>query len=110
MSGTIVEKTELEKLSKEQLLQLRFYANINADRITVDGDTLVYSAVDCRVQTARARKGMPFHPCKPVGLIEYTLFAQTIDDRFSCECVSCHPDMTDTTCACKWRFELRDEM
>lgn len=87
-------------------LQLRFYGNINDDRIEIAGDTLVYTAVDCRVQTARRRKGMPFHPCKSVGLIEYTLFAQTIDDRFTCTCVSCHPDVTDSTCACKWRFTL----
>lgn len=89
-------------------LQLRFYANINDDRIETDGNVLVYTAVDCRVQTARGRKGLPFHPCKRVGLIEYSLFAQTIDPRFTCTCVSCHPDVTDTTCACKWRFELQE--
>lgn len=87
-------------------LQLRFYANINEDRIEVEGNTLVYTAVDCRVQTARKRKGMPFHPCKSVGLIEYTLFAQTIDDRFTCVCESCHPEVIDPTCACRWRFVL----
>lgn len=98
------EHAGVEGLSRA--LQLRFYANINDDRIEVDGNVLVYTAVDCRVQTARQRKGMPFHPCKSVGLIEYTLFAQMIDDRFMCTCVSCHPDVTDSTCACKWRFEL----
>lgn len=88
-------------------LQLRFYANINEDRIETEGNRLIYTAVDCRVQTARKRKGMEFHPCKSVGLIEYTLFAQTIDPRFTCECVSCHPDVKDPSCACKWQFELR---
>lgn len=87
-------------------LQLRFYAHINEDRIEVEGNTLTYTAVDCRVQTARKRKGMPFHPCKSVGLIEYTGFAQTIDDRFTCTCASCFPDITDATCCCKWRFTL----
>ncbi|MCQ2444732.1 MAG: DUF6125 family protein [Mailhella sp.] len=41
-----------------------------------------------------------------MGLIEYTLFAQTIDDRFTCVCESCHPEVTDPTCACRWRFVL----
>ena len=72
----------------------------------MDGNVVTYTAVDCRVQTARQRKGMPFHPCRSVGLIEYTGFALTIDDRFTCDCVSCYPDVTDASCCCKWRFTL----
>lgn len=94
----------IEGLSKA--LNLRFYANINEDRIVIEGNTLTYSAIDCRVQTARKRKGMPFHPCKSVGIIEYSEFAKVIDSRFSCECVSCYPDITDETCCCKWKFTL----
>ena len=88
-------------------LELRFYANINDDKIEIDGNTLTYTAVDCRVQTARKRKGMPFHPCKCVGIIEYSGFAKVIDDRFTCECVSCYPDITDENCCCKWNFTLK---
>ena len=36
---------------------------------------------------------MGLHPCKPAGLAEYAGFAQTIDDRISCQCVSCYPDI-----------------
>lgn len=92
----------------KQALTLRFYANINEDEIIIKGNTLLYRTLDCRVQTARKRKGMPFHPCKPVGIIEYTGFAQTIDSRFTCECISCYPDMTDETCACSWLFTLHE--
>ena len=49
---------------------------------------------ECRVQSARRRKGMPFHPCKPVGCIEYSGFARTIDDRIECRCLSCYPEVT----------------
>ena len=70
------------------------------------GDTLVYTMVKCRVQTARERKGMPFHPCRPVGSIEYAGFARTIDDRISCRCLSCYPEVTDESCCCKWEFTL----
>jgi hypothetical protein len=92
-------------------LQLRFYSNINKDEIIVnhDDNSLVYTTIDCRVQTARARKGMEFHPCKGVGMIEYGGFATTIDDRFSCECLSCFPDITDKSCACKWKFTLHTD-
>ena len=87
-------------------LRLRFYANLNTARIGREGDTLVYTMTECRVQTARARKGMPYHPCKPVGLLEYGLFAQTIDDRIRCRCASRYPDVTDPDCCCKWVFTL----
>ena len=90
----------------EKALKLRFYANINEDRIETDGNVLTYTSVNCRVQRARERKGMPFHPCKSVGIIEYSEFAKVIDDRFTCECVSCYPDITDSSCCCKWRFVL----
>ena len=100
------ERPGLEGL--EQALRLRFYANINADRIERDGNTLIYTVVECRVQTARARKGMPYHPCKSVGLIEYSGFAKTVDERIHCECVSCYPDITREDCCCKWKFTLEE--
>ncbi len=88
-------------------LRLRFYANLNKDKIEVAGNTLLYTSLDCRVQTARKRKGMPLHPCKSVGLIEYGAFAKVIDSRFACECISCYPDITDSACCCKWKFTLQ---
>ncbi len=69
---------------------------------------LIYTMVDCRVQTARAKKGMEFHPCKPVGEVEYSGFAREIDDRISCRCISCYPEITDQTCCCKWEFWIAD--
>lgn len=99
------DNSGLEGLAKA--LKLRFYANINNDVIEIEGNTLTYTSVDCRVQRARERKGMPFHPCKSVGIIEYSGFAKVIDERFTCECVSCYPDITDAACCCKWRFTLQ---
>ena len=101
------ERAGLEGLAKA--LRLRFYANINEDEIILEGNTLVYRTLECRVQAARKRKGMPFHPCKPVGEIEYGGFAKTIDDRISCQALSCYPDMTDETCCCAWKFTLEED-
>ncbi len=99
------DNSGVEGLAKA--LRLRFYANINKDIIEIEGSTLTYTSVDCRVQRARERKGMPFHPCKSVGIIEYSGFAKEIDERFTCECISCYPDVTDDSCCCKWRFTLK---
>lgn len=98
------EHSGIEGLAKA--LFLRFYANLNDDSIEIVGNTLIYSAIDCRVQTARKRKRMTLHPCRSVGLIEYSGFAETIDDRFECECLSCYPMITDESCCCKWKFTL----
>lgn len=89
-----------------QALQLRFYANINEAEIERTEDRLVYTMTQCRVQTARARKGLPFHPCKAVGVIEYGDFAKTIDNRIHCRCLSCYPEVNDDSCCCKWEFTL----
>lgn len=100
------ERPGLEGL--QQALAFRLYANINEYEIILQDNALIYRTLDCRVQNARKRKGMVFHPCKPVGVIEYTLFAQTIDDRFTCEVLSCYPDITDESCNCSWKFTLGD--
>lgn len=90
-------------------LQFRLYAPLNEAETYFDGDALVYRVVTCRVQHARQRKGMAYHTCKPVGLVEYSLFAKTIDERIETECLSCHPEVTDPGCNCMWRFTLAAE-
>ena len=92
----------------EKALKLRFYANINRDELIIKDNTLIYSTLECRVQTARLRKNMPYHPCKSVGIIEYSEFAKIIDKRIVCDCISCYPDITDKNCNCVWKFILND--
>ena len=101
------DNSGLEGLKKA--LKLRFYANLNRDEIRIEGNTLTYWVRECRVQRARERKGMAYHPCKSVGIVEYEEFAKVIDERFSCECISCYPDIRDSTCCCAWRFTLKEE-
>ncbi len=87
-------------------LAFRLYAPLNRHETVLEGNTLTFHVRSCRVQDARARKGMPYHPCKPVGLVEYTNFARVIDPRITTEAVSCYPDMTDESSRCVWRFTL----
>lgn len=100
------EHPGLEGLAKA--LSLRFYANLNRDGIEIAGNTLTYRVKECRVQSARTRKGMPLHPCRPVGLIEYSGFAREIDDRITCQCLSCYPEVSDDTCSCAWQFTISE--
>ena len=90
-------------------LCLRFYANINESEIILDDTSLLYKMKECRVQKARRRKQMSYHPCKPVGIIEYSGFAKVIDPRIKCECLSCYPDIEDQSCSCSWLFTIDEE-
>ncbi|MDE6034593.1 MAG: hypothetical protein K2G36_01605 [Ruminococcus sp.] len=98
------EQAGLDGLAKA--LKIRFYSNINTGEIIVENNTLIYKNTECFVQTTRKRKNMEYHPCKSVGIIEYSEFAKVIDNRISCECISCYPDITDNSCCCSWKFTL----
>jgi hypothetical protein len=96
----------LEGLEKALLLH---FPSVVADvETTLSGTTLTYRIPNCNVQVARKRKNMELHPCKPVGEVEYSIFAKAIDPRVTCECLSCYPEITDETCSCAWRFTLEE--
>ena len=94
----------------EQAMRLRLYANLNDESYDIGGNTMVYRTLNCRVQRARSRKGMEWHPCKAIGEIEYAQFAKVIDDRISCRCISCYPDITEDERegCCAWEFTLEE--
>ena len=89
-----------------EALKLRFMAHVVESEITLEDNVLVYTIRNCPVQMKREKKGLPYHPCKPVGLLEYAGFGKAIDDRITCRCLSCYPDMTDESCSCKWEYRL----
>ncbi|NLO96702.1 MAG: hypothetical protein GX091_01255 [Peptococcaceae bacterium] len=93
----------------KKALCFRLYASLNEDEIVAVNDkVLEYRVKTCRVQAARRRKGMQDFPCRSVGLIEYSLFAKTIDERFETEVISCPPEITEPEAYCIWRFTLKD--
>ena len=100
------EHPGLEGLKKA--LGFRVYANINVQSIVDEGpDSFVFQMNDCRVQSARKRKGLDDYPCKSGGLVEYTYFARSIDDRITTECIGCPPDEHPDEWYCSWRFSLK---
>ncbi len=98
------EHCGLEGLAKA--LQYRMVDRPNPSETVINGNILTYKIKVCRVQEARTRKGMPLHPCKSAAIYEYTGFAEAIDSRIKCRCLSCFPDVTDANCSCSWEFRI----
>jgi len=95
----------LEGLKKA--LNFRLYARLNTQAISEETpESFLFTMQECRVQVARARRGLPDFPCKSVGLVEYAEFAKAIDPRIVTSCVSCPPDPHPDTYYCAWRFTL----
>lgn len=91
----------------KQALQFRLYARINEQTlIEIDQNTLRFEMNDCRVQSARKRKGLDDFPCKSVGIVEYAYFAYTIDDRIRTKLICCPPDPHPADFYCAWQFSL----
>ena len=102
----IPEAGGLDALGKA--LRYRLYATINPQVIERPAENaLVLKMLECRVQAARRRKRLPDFPCKPVGTVEYTKFAQTIDARVKTRCLQCPPDCTEGSgYVCGWEFTI----
>jgi len=88
-------------------LSFRLYAFINRQEVIEQSEKrVVFRMIDCRVQSARRRKGLSEFPCKTVGLVEYELFARTIDERIQTRCLFCPPDEHPDDAWCAWEFFL----
>jgi hypothetical protein len=90
-----------------ECLKHRFYARLNLQEcIEITGNRVVFRMIDCRVQSARKRKGLADHPCKSVGIVEYSEFARAIDPRIKTNCLACPPDEHPPEFWCAWEFTL----
>lgn len=99
------EQAGLDGLKKA--LRFRMYARINVQSMTDETpDSFIFRMNDCRVQSARKRKGLDDYPCKSAGLVEYRTFGETIDSRIRCECVGCPPDTHPEGWFCAWRYSI----
>ena len=95
----------LEGLKKA--LGFRLYARINTQSFVDEGpDSFIFQMNECRVQYARKRKNLDDYPCKSGGLVEYTYFARSIDQRIKTECIGCPPDEHPDDWYCAWRFKI----
>lgn len=90
-------------------LPLRSAALINDYAYQWDEDgSLVLRVDQCRIQTARQRRGLPPYPCKSAGLVEHVFFARALDPRITVQCLGCPPEPHAGYWCCAWRFSLRE--
>ncbi|OPX87587.1 MAG: hypothetical protein A4E52_01356 [Pelotomaculum sp. PtaB.Bin013] len=113
-----IEATRIMKLHKippdgglpalVKALELRQYSFLNVKEVVELSDNkLIFRMTTCRVQATRKWKEMPAFPCKPVGILEYTSFARTIDPRIKTRCLTCHPDNNHADeYNCEWEFTI----
>ena len=88
-------------------LKFRLYARVNIQEIVpVNENKITFTMKECRVQRARRRDNRPDFPCKPVGIVEYSGFARTIDRRIKTKCLACPPDPHPEEYFCSWEFEV----
>ena len=88
-------------------LEQRMYARLNVQECVEQSDKrVVFRMNNCRVQSARKRKGLADFPCKSVGLVEYSGFARTIDERIVTRCICCPPDDHPQQYYCAWEFVI----
>ncbi len=89
-------------------LGLRNYALLNVQSIhEVDEHSFIFQMNDCRVQSARKRRGLADYPCHSVGMVEYPSFARSIDKRITTECVGCPPEHPSEW-YCAWKFSIAE--
>lgn len=90
----------------ERALNFRLYGRLNVQSCRYEDGALIFAMNDCRVQSARVRRGLADYPCKSAGLVEYSRFAAGIDSRIKTECLGCPPDAHPEEWFCAWRFTL----
>ncbi len=92
----------------KKALGYRLYAVLNTQEIRNETpNSFEFYMVDCRVQSARHRKGLALFPCKSVGLVEYAGFARTVDARIRTEIICAPPDpQAGQGHFCGWRFSI----
>jgi hypothetical protein len=102
---SIHQNSGLEGLKKA--LNYRLYSRLNVQEVVEETENrFVFRMNNCRVQYARNKRGLPDFPCKPVGIVEYSEFAKTIDPRIRTTCITCPPDEHPKEYYCAWAFEI----
>nr|WP_279343313.1 DUF6125 family protein [Fundidesulfovibrio terrae] len=91
----------------EAAFRHRFSSRINEVAIDRDAESLTLRYVNCRVQSARRRKGLADYPCKSAGVAEFEGFARGVDPRIDTACLACPPGPLGEGEFCSWRFTLK---
>ncbi len=113
-AGRIMARLEMEPgggiPALLECLNHRLYARLNKqEAVEVTAKRVVFRMNDCRVQSARKRKGLEDFPCRSVGVAEYTEFARTVDPGIRTRCIACPPGDHPQSYYCAWEFTIGDK-
>ena len=61
---------------------------------------------DCVPQKARIRSGRGEFPCKPVGMVWMSEYANAVNPEMKMHCIVCPPDPHTEHVWCEWEFML----
>lgn len=108
----IMKKFEIEPngglRALKKAFQYRLYTAINSyEAELIDDTAMIFRMLECRVQRTRHQKRLPEFSCEPVGTVEFTQFAKTVDRRIKTSCLACPPN-SGKNFACAWKFKIAD--
>ncbi|MBE0651942.1 MAG: cytosolic protein [Bacteroidales bacterium] len=91
----------------KKAMAYRLYGTVNTQSFANETENSIdFFMNECRVQSARKRKGLDDYPCKSGGIIEYTTFAKTIDSHIKTRIIGCPPDVHPDNWYCGWQFYI----
>ena len=70
-------------------------------------DKIIMRVLDCVPQKTRIKMGEKEFPCKPLGTIFLSSFAETINPKFKVKCLTAPPDPHPKNVWCEWEFYVQ---
>ena len=99
-----IKEDGLDGLSRALNFQIWIWAKGFDYKIERDGNILVFTITDCRVQKVRIKSGRGEFPCKPVGIALFREFAKAFGKNIKTSCLVCPPDKHPEDVWCSWEF------
>ena len=100
------ERPGIEGLARALALRCQSAANVDEIRRGRRRADLPHRRLPRAERAQAQRHGVPSLPQRGRGGVR-GCSPRASDDRISCECLSCFPDMTDDSCNCAWKFTLK---
>jgi hypothetical protein len=101
-----IEPNNIDAISK-YMRATGWHLDLEDVELDVTGNQIIERNIDCRVQTARIKKGLGEFPCKQVRLTYMKSFFQELNSEIEVECIQCPPDAHPEDLWCAWRIRQK---
>ncbi len=75
--------------------------------LEISDNKIIERNIDCRVQSARLKKGLDEFPCKPVRFGYLQSFFKELNPNIEVQCNQCPPDVHGDELWCEWQIWLK---